>query len=99
MRTGSSQGSMVYAIAQKGMMVYRSKQRRSGIGESAWAHYRWPRIGGYAGAGVGLVLGIVRVAGWSQTIGMLVLLGVSGGLIGFILAKLVYRYAEDEMHR
>ena len=55
--------------------------------------------GGYAGAGVGLVLGIVRVAGWVQTIVFVVLLGIGGGLLGFILAKLVYRHAEDEMYR
>ena len=79
-------------------MARRSIQRRGGIGESAWAHYRWPRIGGYAGAGVGLVLGVVRVAGWFQTIGLVVLLGIGGGLVGFILAKVVYRHAEDERH-
>ena len=59
--------------------------------DAAWAHNRWPTIGLYTGAGLGLLMGIAFVSGWLLTIGFIVALAVTGCLVGLGLASLVYR--------
>jgi len=61
--------------------------------DAAWAHNRWPTIGLYTGAGVGLFMGIAFVPGWWVTIAFIVALGVAGCLVGLGLAGVVYRRA------
>ncbi len=61
------------------------------VGAAAWAHNRWPTIGLYAGAGVGLVLGIVRLAGLWKTLLFTVALAVGGLIVGYLLARIIYR--------
>jgi len=61
--------------------------------DAAWAHNRWPTIGLYTGAGVGLLVGVAFVSGWLWTIGFVVALAVTGCLLGLGLAGLVYRRA------
>ncbi len=59
--------------------------------DAAWAHNRWPTIGLYTGAGLGLLMGIAFVSGWLLTIGFIVALAATGCLVGFGLAGIVYR--------
>ena len=61
--------------------------------DAAWAHNRWPTIGLYAGAGVGLLMGIAFVSGWLVTIAYIVALAVTGCLVGLGLAGIVFRRA------
>jgi len=61
--------------------------------DAAWAHNRWPTIGLYAGAGVGLLMGIAFVSGWWLTIAFIVALAVTGCLVGLGLAGMMYRRA------
>ena len=61
--------------------------------DAAWAHNRWPTIGLYTGAGLGLLMGIAFVSGWLLTIGFVVGLGVIGCLVGLGLAGVMYRRA------
>ncbi len=61
--------------------------------DAAWAHNRWPTIGLYTGAGVGLLMGIAFVSGWLFTLGFIVALAVTGCLVGLGLAGIVYRRA------
>ena len=61
--------------------------------DAAWAHNRWPTIGLYAGAGVGLLMGIAFVSGWLLTIAYIVALAVTGCLVGLGLAGIVFRRA------
>ena len=63
------------------------------VGDSAWAQNRWPTIGLFSGAGIGLLLGLVFVAGWLRTIAYVVALTITGCAVGLILAKLVYSRA------
>ena len=61
--------------------------------DAAWAHNRWPTIGLYTGAGVGLLMGIAFVSGWWLTIVFIVALAVTGCLVGLGLAGMMYRRA------
>jgi len=61
--------------------------------EAAWAHNRWPTVGLYTGAGVGLLMGIAFVSGWWLTIAFVVALAVTGCLVGLGLAGMMYRRA------
>ncbi len=61
--------------------------------DAAWAHNRWPTIGLYTGAGVGLLMGIAFVSGFWMTIGFIVALAVTGCLVGLGLAGMMYRRA------
>ena len=61
--------------------------------EAAWAHNRWPTVGLYSGAGVGLLMGIAFVSGWWLTIAFVVALAVTGCLVGLGLAGMMYRRA------
>ena len=60
--------------------------------DAAWAHNRWPTIGLYTGAGVGLLMGIAFVSGWLWTIAFVAALAVLGCLVGLGLAGIVYRH-------
>ena len=60
------------------------------ISDAAWAHNRWPTIGLYAGAGIGLLVGIVFVLGWRWTVAYIAVLAVTGCLVGFGLAQVIY---------
>jgi len=59
--------------------------------DAAWAHNRWPTIGLYTGAGVGLLMGVAFVSGWWMTIAFIVALAVTGCLVGLGLAGIVFR--------
>ncbi len=61
--------------------------------DAAWAHNRWPTIGLYTGAGVGLLMGIAFVSGLWLTIGFIVALAVTGCLVGLGMAGMMYRRA------
>ncbi len=65
------------------------------LGDAAWAHNRWPTVGLFSGAGVGLVLGLVFESGWLWTSLYVVGLAVCGCLGGLGLAALVYRDSDD----
>ena len=60
------------------------------IADAAWAHNRWPMIGFFSGAGMGLVLGVVTAAGMLWTLVYIVALTVFGCAMGFIIARMVY---------
>lgn len=61
--------------------------------DGAWAHNRWPTIGLYTGAGIGLLMGIAFVSGLLLTIAFIVALAVIGCVAGLALAAVVYRGA------
>lgn len=69
--------------------------RGADLGDAAWAHNRWPTVGLFSGAGVGLVLGLVFESGWLWTALFVVALAVGGCLGGAGLAALVYRHSDD----
>jgi len=61
--------------------------------DAAWAHNRWPTVGLYSGAGVGLLMGIAFVSGLWLTIAFIVALAVTGCLVGLGMAGMMYRRA------
>ena len=63
------------------------------IGDAAWAHNRWPTIGLYTGAGIGVLLGVVFYSGWVWTVLFIIGLATAGCLLGFAAAILVYGLA------
>jgi hypothetical protein len=63
-------------------------------GDAAWAHNRWPTVGLFSGAGLGLVLGLLYQLGWILTTVSVIALAVGGCLGGLALAKFVYRDAD-----
>lgn len=71
-------------------MSDRTSQPVPDISDATWAHNRWPVVGLYTGAGIGLALGVVFVAGWLWTILYIAGLAVLGCLVGFGLAMLIY---------
>ncbi len=64
------------------------------VGDAAWAHNRWPTIGLYAGAGLGVMLGVITVAGWLWTLVYAAALAAGGCFVGLAAAKIVYRQAD-----
>ncbi len=60
------------------------------IGDATWAHNRWPVVGLYTGAGVGLALGVIFWGGFFWTVLYSAGLSVLGCLLGYALAILIY---------
>ncbi len=60
------------------------------VTDASWAHNRWPTIGLYTGAGLGVVMGVVFVPGWMWALGYVIAGAIAGCLLGLGLAKLVY---------
>ena len=73
----------------------RKQEAGPTIGDAAWAHNRWPAIGLYAGAGIGLFLGVIFWLGWLWTIALIVGLALAGCFTGLAAAKLIYRGADE----
>ncbi len=71
-------------------MTYRRPSNNTDIGAAAWAHNRWPTIGLFVGAGVGLVVAVLVVASWPWLIGSILAGAAAGCLLGMGLAKVVY---------
>ncbi|MGI9013648.1 MAG: hypothetical protein ACR2GY_05290 [Phycisphaerales bacterium] len=61
------------------------------IGPGVWAHYTWPRVGFVTGMGVGLLVAFLFALGWWASSVMVVGLAVSGCLLGFVAAVVLYR--------
>lgn len=72
-------------------MTNDDPNRRSGIGDAAWAQNRWPTIGLFTGLGLGIVLGVSFPVGWLWMILLPIAGSVFGCVLGLVLAKLFYR--------
>ncbi len=60
------------------------------ISDASWAHNRWPTIGLYTGAGLGVVMGVVFVPGWMWALGYVIAGAIVGCLLALGLVKLIY---------
>lgn len=60
------------------------------ISDAAWAHNRWPTVGLYCGAGIGLLLAVVFYQAWYWAVLYVVAGAVAGCLFGFAAAFLTY---------
>ena len=71
-------------------MSERKPETDAGFSDATWAYNRWPTIGLYTGAGVGVALGVVFYWWWLWTALLAGGLAVAGCLGGFGLARLVH---------
>lgn len=61
------------------------------VSDAVWAHNRWPTIGLYTGAGVGVLVSVVWWLGLLWALAAVGGLAVVGLLVGYGLARLIYR--------